>query len=245
MHRFYTAEEIDKDTVSIADTEQLHHLRDVLRLRVRDEVAVFDTAGNEYACIITGLTRKEAVLAIKARKRAQKEKVKITVACALPKNARMDEIVDSLTQLGVASIIPMETERVIIRLDGRKKEARLRRWRRIALSAARQSQRNRLPQVEPVMDMASVVARSPDFDLRLITTLCGARKPLKAVLAGSEPGRILVLIGPEGDFTADEVALAEKAGFIPVSLGDTVLRVATAAVAVVSYLRLALPDAPR
>lgn len=238
MHRFYIAEVINEGKVSISDTEQLHHLRDVLRLKVNDEVIVFDSTGSEYTCFITELSKKQAILTVTARKRAETKKLKITIACAIPKKAGMDEIVNNLTQLGVDSIIPMGTERVIIRLDDSKKEAKLRRWRRIAQSAAQQSQRNCLPLIMPIMDIQSVVAHSQDFDLKLIPALSGTRKHIREALIESKPSNILVLIGPEGDFTPQEVELAKSAGFIPVSLGDSVLRVGTAATAVASYIKL-------
>ncbi len=240
MHRFYLEPAINGKNVSIGDARQLHHLKDVLRLKVDDQVIIFDSQGNEYTCAIRELHEKQALLTVKARGRAETRKTRITVACALPKQAKMDEIIDNLTQLGADSIIPMETERVIIKLDDSKKEARLQRWRRIAEGAAQQSQRNTVPVVEPVTSIESVVSHSQDFDLKLIPTLAGETKLIRDVLTRSKPSNILVLIGPEGDFTPQEVELAESAGFVPVSLGDSVLRVGTAAVAVVSYIRLAI-----
>jgi len=240
MHRFYLSEEVKGDSIAIDNAEQLHHLRDVLRLRAGDGVAAFDGRGNEYDCIIAQLSRKRAVLAVKASKRAATEKVGLTIACAIPKKSGMDDIVDALTQLGVDAIIPMLTARVIVRLDERKKEARLERWREIARGAAEQSHRPGLPRVAPVTPIEDVIAGSGAFDLRLIPALTGERRHIREVVAGARPQRILVLIGPEGDFTPQEVALARDAGFIPVSLGENVLRVGTAAVAAAGYLRLAL-----
>ncbi len=240
MHRFYVSREINGDNISISDAKQLHHLKDVLRLKIDDEVIVIDIEGNEYTCLIRSLNKQEAVLTVKVRKRAEAKKVRSTVACAIPKKAEMNDIIDKLTQLGVDSIIPMETERVIVKLNDTKKEARLSHWRRIAQSAAQQSQRNSIPLIEPITSIESVVSHSQDFDLKLIPTLSGERKHVKEVLTGCKPSNILVLIGPEGDFTPREIELAKSAGFIPVSLGDSVLRVATAAIAITSYINLAL-----
>ncbi len=238
MHRFYLEPAINGKNVSIADARQLHHLKDVLRLKVGDQVIIFDSQGNEYTCAIRELHEKQALLTVKARGRAETGKTRITVACALPKQAKMDEIIDNLTQLGADSIIPMETERVIIKLDDSKKAVRLERWRKIAESAAQQSQRNTVPIIKPVSSIESVISHSQDFDLKLIPTLSDETKPIKEVLTESKPSNILVLIGPEGDFTPQEVQLAESVGFVPVSLGDSVLRVGTAAVAVASYIIL-------
>lgn len=239
MHRFYI-EQVDGDTVAITETAQFHHLKDVLRLKTGERVSVFDGAGNEYDGAITAIGEKQAIIKVKVSRTAQPSQVELAIACAIPKGDRMDEIIDQLTQLGVVRIIPMLTERVVVKLDVAKKASRLERWRAIAQSAAAQSQRHVLPTIEPVTGLADVISRAGDYDLKLIPHLSGERRPLKDAVAGAEHKRTLVLIGPEGDFTPEEVALAIKAGFLPVSLGDTVLRVATAAVAVASYIKLAL-----
>jgi 16S rRNA (uracil1498-N3)-methyltransferase len=241
MHRFYV-DRVHGEKISISDAGQLHHLKDVLRLKVNDGVVVFDSDGNEHAGVIDGVNKKQAVIKVTASKPARRGKIKLTIACAIPKGDRMDDIIDQLTQLGVERIIPIWTERVVVKLDDARKEARLKRWRKIAQNAARQSQRNSIPLIDPVTSVASVVSSSQDFDLKLIPNLTGERKLIKDVLADARPKNVVVLIGPEGDFTPEEVRLALEAGFIPVSLGDTVLRVATAAVAVASYIKFALGE---
>jgi 16S rRNA (uracil1498-N3)-methyltransferase len=241
MHRFYV-DRVEGDTVSMTDAGQFHHLKDVLRLKVNNEVIIFDSDGNEYAGVITVIEKKQAVIKVTASKPARRNQIKLTLACAIPKGDRMDDIIDQLTQLGVERIIPMWTERVVVNLDDTRKEARLKRWRTIARNAARQSQRNTLPLIEPVTNVASVISQSQNYDLKLIPHLTGERKLIKDVLAAARPQNVFVLIGPEGDFSPEEVELALGAGFIPVSLGDTVLRVATAAVAVASYIKFTIGD---
>jgi 16S rRNA (uracil1498-N3)-methyltransferase len=239
MHRFYCPiQNISGNKIIISDKDQVHHLRDVLRLKAEDKVIVFDEQGNEYNCLIRQLSNKTIELKIKARLSKRETKIQITVACAIPKKSRMDEIIDKLTQLGVDRIIPLESERVIIKLDKSKKILRKMRWEKIALSSSQQSQRNILPMIEPIKDIKEVLTQAGDFDLKLIPTLMGERKSLRKILAKAKPKNILVLIGPEGDFTAEEVDLAIKSGCIPVSLGDLVLRVETAAIAVTSFIKL-------
>jgi len=158
----------------------------------------------------------------------------------MPKKDKMDNIVDKLTQLGVEKISPLRTERVIIRLDKNKESLRIKRWEKIALSAAKQSRRNSLPVVGPVREIKEFInSEHKRFDLKIIPTLgIDVVKPLKTICENTLPKSILVLIGPEGDFTDEEVALAKKSGFLPVNLGGLVLRVEAAAVAVASFLRL-------
>jgi 16S rRNA (uracil1498-N3)-methyltransferase len=241
MHSFFISQKIIGTSVSISADEQLHHLRDVLRLKVGDEVTVFDGEGNEYLGAIVGLEKQQAILTVKHRKAAQPRKLKLAIACAIPKQSKMDDIIDKLTQLGVDIVIPLKTERVIVKLEGHQ-GARLERWRKIARNAAEQSRRNTLPFISEVLDFNEVIAQSKDYNLKLIPTLAGDRKTIQEIFTGPKPNSIIALIGPEGDFTPLEVGEAIVAGFVPVSLGDWVLRVDTAAIALTSYFQFACLD---
>lgn len=241
MNRFYVAQAISGGEAVITDPGQVHHLRNVLRLKPGDQVELFDGAGSEYTGTVLEISRTQARLAVESRKPLPSGQTRIVVACALPKKDAMDEIVDKLTQLGVDEIVPLKTERVVTRLkDPAAIAARAGRWLRIAQSAAQQSHRGRLPVIAPLTDLTALVSRAEEFDLRVMPTLCGEMKSLRDVLGGNRPSSVLVLIGPEGDFTASEVAAAVRAGCVPVSLGRLVMRVNTAATAAVSYIRLAL-----
>jgi 16S rRNA (uracil1498-N3)-methyltransferase len=238
MHSFFLAEIISGDAALISDAGQLHHLRDVLRLRIGDEIMVFDGEGNKYSGTIEGLDKKQAVLRLKARQPALIRRLRLAVGCAVPKQARMDDIIDKLTQLGVDSIIPLFTERCIVKPE-ETIDARLERWRKIARSASEQSHRTTLPYISRGSGFKEALADSKDYRLKLVPTLVGERQTLRELFTDSPPESIFVLIGPEGDFTPEEIQEAMDAGFIPVSLGDAVLRVETAAIAVASYIKLA------
>jgi len=239
MHRFFV-DRIKGDKAILLDPAQLHHIRDVLRLKDNDAVIIFDGAGHEYNGVITSMSKTQAEFRLAPMQKHQRNNIVLTIACAIPKGGHMDEIVDGLTQLGVIRIIPMRTDRVVVKLDEAKSESRLKRWRKIAQSAARQCQRSDIPVITPVTDIKKVIADSQIYDLKLIPYLSGERRLLKDVLSKKNYKNILVLIGPEGDFTPSEVDLALHNDFIPVSLGDTVLRVATAAITVTAYIKLAL-----
>jgi 16S rRNA (uracil1498-N3)-methyltransferase len=242
MHRFFaSSQSISKNKIILSDKNQVHHIKDVLRLKPKDEVIIFDDKGNEYSALIERLLPQSIEFEIKNRhKFILSQSPKITVACALPKKSKMDDIIGQLTQLGVDRIIPLETQRVVVKLDEHKKILRQKRWEKIAQNASLQSQRNRLPIIESIKDIKWVLSQGKDFDLKLIPTLMGERRSLKEVLGKTKPKNVLVLIGPEGDFTLGEVDLAKRAGCIPVSLGELVLRVETAAITIVSILNYAL-----
>jgi len=243
MHRFFLPSlNISKTTIVLQDKEQVHHLKDVLRLKEKDNVIVFDSQGNEYACRIEKISDKVSLEIKNILPANQEAGIKITVACALPKKAKMDDIIDKLTQLGVYKIIPLITERVIVKLDRKKEEERVERYKRIALSAVKQSQRNTVPVIDRITDIGAILSAKEHFDLKLIPTLEGKKSSLKEIFTRHNPKSVLVLIGPEGDFTPQEVESAKNKGFIPVSLGENVLRVDTAAIAVVSFIKLNAND---
>ncbi len=239
MHRFFV-DHIDGEYAAITDADQMHHIRNVLRLKIDDEVVIIDNTGHDFTGVITGMDNKQITLIVTPQNTPRVVKANLTIACAIPKGSRMDDIIDYLTQLGVTRIIPMLTDRVVVKLDDAKAEARQKRWNKIAQSAAQQCQRSDISVIMPVTDIHEVILNSKDHDLKLIPHLTGRRQPLKDVLAQGSYKNIIVLIGPEGDFTPTEVELALHNGFTPVSLGDTVLRVATAAIAAAAYIRLAL-----
>jgi len=223
----------------IRDKNQVHYLKDVLRVKPGERLMLFDEKGDEYAAEIKDLLPESIILSLKStHARSRLGNLKLTIACAIPKKSKMDDIVDKLTQLGVDRIIPLETERVVAKLDRNKKILKVERWRKIAQSASLQSQRNTIPVIEGVQDIKTVLGNSKAYDLKIIPSLEGKRRHLKDILSRFKPKNVLTFIGPEGDFTCEEIKLAQNYGCIPVTLGDLVLRVETAAVAVASFIRL-------
>jgi len=240
MHKFYCPQkDISADTIIIDQLRQVHHIKDVLCLKPAEIVEVFDEHSNLYRCQVKELFKDKINLKIVAKEEAKTiQQIKVTLACAIPKNFRMDDIIDKLTQLGVTRIIPLITQRVVVKLDEKKKDLRNKRWEKIAQSASCQSKRNDLVILEPIRSFSDLIQSSQEYDLKLIPALCAKRRGLRQVLQGANFKNIIVLIGPEGDFSEQEVILAETYGFIPVSLGGLVLRVETAAIAVAGFLQL-------
>ena len=231
---------IHGERLIINERKKIHYLCDVLRLHVQDDIFIFDGQGNEYLCRIQGLTRKAVSLLVRKEiKQEVQEKITLVIACALPKQqSRFDDLVDKLSQLGVSKIIPMVTDKVIVNWDFNQRQRHQKRWRTIAEQACMQSGRNILPIIEPIKEINQILSFAESYDLRLIPTLIEKRQDLRGILTNSLPKSILVLIGPEGDFTPQEIAQAKKAGFISVFLGDLVLRVDTAAIAIAAFFRL-------
>ena len=241
MVRLYCPKEsIHGDRIVINERKQIHYLCEVLRLKLNDDIFVFNGQGNEYHCQIQRLSKRAVELLVKEEIKIKFQwKTNLAIACALPKQrSRFDDLVDKLSQLGVDKIIPMITERVIVNWDSNQKQRHHQRWCKIAEQACVQSGRNILPSIEPIKEINQIFTYAEYYDLRLIPTLIEKKQNLRFTFSTLLPKSVLVLIGPEGDFTRRELAQAKKAGFIPVCLGQLVMRVDTAAISIAAFVRL-------
>jgi 16S rRNA (uracil1498-N3)-methyltransferase len=241
MTRIYL-EHIGEGEIAIRDQRQVHYLKDVLRLKPGGQLVVFNGKGKDVLCRVKEIAPQAVFLEAGERLAARQGGLSLTVACAIPKKARFEDAVDKLAQLGAEKIIPLHTARSIVKLDERREKLRLEHWRKIALAAAQQSQRSIPPKITPVKTLAETLAACAGYELKLIPHLGGKRVAFKQALARKTPRRALLLIGPEGDFTPEEVRMAIRAGCVAVSLGPYVLRVDTAAIACAAFIKLYYTD---
>jgi 16S rRNA (uracil1498-N3)-methyltransferase len=216
-----------------------HYLLDVLRLEAGNEVRLFDGTGREVVARIC-FDAAEAYADILHELDSTKAGIELVLYQAIPKNRRMELIVEKGTELGVSRIVPMVTDRTIVRLDGKQAAVRRGRWLRIAESAARQCGRAQVPEIAPVeMSVAGALASGEKPDVLLVGVIHPDTEALKAVLSEVElqgVGSVGMVIGPEGDLTPGEVAAALAVGGRPVTFGPQVLRVETAALFTLSVL---------
>ena len=238
MRLYCPAEIIGKDTIVISSKKEIRYMATVLRLKNGDVVEVFDGKSAEYKCKIKSLSKDKAELAILGRKQfLSSNALQLTLACAIPKKAKMDFIVEKATELGVDTIIPLHTHRTIVELSGERAEHRLQRWQAIAKEASQQCGRIKLPMVEAVAEFSDIVKRIKEYDMALIPYLGAGNQHIKDVAFKKGRKSILVFIGPEGDFSEEEIALAKENGCHGISLGELTLKVDTAAIAVVAFLK--------
>lgn len=211
----------------------------VVRVREGDEIVLFDGQGREAGARVVKTTRREAEIEILSLEEVDREpRRKLTLACAVPRGPRMDFLVEKCGELGVARLIPMVTDRGVVNPTQRQ-ENHLRRWRRIAIEAAKQSGRTRLTEISGAAPFSAVIDEAPPDTARLIASPEEDAIPLSQFVAGlKEDAPIFALVGPEGGFTPEEVELARGAGCTPLSLGPRILRVETAALALASLLLL-------
>lgn len=231
-HRFIIDESrIQDERVTIVGAVA-RQMRTVLRLRVGDEIEVV-SGGRRFAAQITQVASSAVTAEITGEMRACPEPaVRLTLAQALPKGPKQEWIVQKCTEIGVSDLVFFLSSRCVARLDDERAGARLTRLLRIATEAAEQSGGSRVPEIRGVVGFRDVLALIRERDSALICWE-GADAPLLGNVVQNLPGigSTLLVVGPEGGFTEDELTAAVGAGAQAVSLGGRVLRCETAAVA--------------
>lgn len=217
----------------------------VLRLQPGDAITLFnhgpgwdakDLPGGEFDATVMHMGRSSVSVLVGSHRAVEREAVRaVHIAVGMPANERMDWLVEKATELGVATIQPLMTERTVVRLDAERSAKRLLHWQGVAIAACEQCGRNRVPDVRPVRTLPQWVAASPGASLQpLLLSLQPQAKVISHAMDGTEP--ILFACGPEGGFsTAEEASLLSR-GFVPVTLGPRVLRSETAALAALTLM---------
>lgn len=239
MQRFFvTPSQVKEDRIYIEGSD-VNHMKNVLRMRPGEELMVSDGNNRQYLCRVAEYTDGLAVLSVEQQETVDTElPSRIYLFQGLPKQEKMELIVQKAVELGACGIIPVETRRAVVRLDEKKKIKKVQRWQQIAESAAKQAGRGYIPQVEPVLSFREALRRAAELDVRLIPyELAEGMEGTRRIVEGIKPGQSVgILIGPEGGFEKNEVEEAGEAGFVPVTLGKRILRTETAGLAVLSVL---------
>jgi len=234
--RFYCPPPLPLSGLFDLPPEAAHHAARVLRLREGDRVEMFDGMGNECHGVISEVGGKRVVVGRIAAADADRESpLRVVLAQALSSSEKMDWVVQKATELGVAEIQPLDTERSVAKLSAERAAKRLEHWRQVAISACEQCGRNLLPQIHAPLDIMAWLQQVKELsDTKLVLL------PQGAASLHSQPkpqGRVVLLIGAEGGFTGAESDSALRCGFAPIRLGARVLRTETAAVAGLAALQ--------
>ena len=239
MYRFFVRPEQIRDGNIEITGDDVHHIRQVLRMRPGEEVLVSSGDDWEYTCRITALEdERVSAQILDVQKPGRELASRLYLFQCIPKGDKMEWIIQKAVELGVYQIIPVASRRCVVKLDGKKAESRLARWNAVAASAAKQSKRMIVPGVMPLQNFSEALRRAEELDVRLIPYeraegMAATRRLLGQILPGHSVG---ILIGPEGGFEEEEVKAAEQAGFCSVTLGKRILRTETAGITALSIL---------
>ena len=229
MQRYFA---VDKD-LNISDKDK-HHIINVMRMKLNDKIEiVYDE--KVYMCEINDISKKDVSYSVKDIIDINNElPVKVTIAVSLVNEKKLDFILQKCTELGVYDFILVNSDRSKIKIDGKEKK-KIERWNTITKEAAEQSHRNIKPIVRDIMSINDVLKL--DYDLKLTCSTKENEKTIKNVLQNSTNcDRIIIVVGPEGGLTVSEEEKLEKNGFIPVTLGNLILRTETVPIYIMSLI---------
>ncbi|MEE1314715.1 MAG: 16S rRNA (uracil(1498)-N(3))-methyltransferase [Faecalimonas sp.] len=239
MHHFFVTPQQVKETKIYIEGSDVNHIKNVLRMRIGEELQISDGANRKYLCQIETLDAEQVCARILEEQEVDTElPSRLYLFQGLPKSDKMEWIVQKAVELGVYEIIPVETKRAVVKLDAKKASKKVERWNSIAESAAKQSGRNIVPKVAELQSFAEALAYAEQLDICLIPYELAegmeeTRKQISAIQKGQSVG---IFIGPEGGFDVAEVESAMHKGVIPITLGKRILRTETAGLTTLSIL---------
>lgn len=226
--RIYTDTPLQAGAEAQLDDNAAQHVGRVLRMQPGQALNLFNGDGQDYPALIASASKKNVTVQVQQPTANSSESaLEIVLGQTLSKGDRMDYAVQKATEMGVTQIVPLSTERCDVRLKGDREDKRLSHWRSVAISAAEQCGRARVPDILPVMNISEWLEYSQRCDVRLVLH----HRTEQSLDSLAKPNSVALMIGPEGGLSADEIAQAEKFGFLPVALGPRVLRTETAPVA--------------
>jgi 16S rRNA (uracil1498-N3)-methyltransferase len=239
MPRFYIAPHLWNPDRLALDGGEAHHAVDVLRMKAGDRATVFNGEGAEAEVEVVKANRHGVELRRMGLHKTPPLACRITLAQAVPKGKNMELIIEKATELGATGIAPLLSERTVVRGTEDDHVRKQHKWQRVAIEACKQCGQNWVPRVHVPRAPKSFFDFVDRHELTLIASLQNDAQPLKKVLAEfglKRPSSVLILVGPEGDFTPAELSLAKSHGCRPITLGPIILRTETAALYCLSVL---------
>ena len=221
----------------------LNHMKNVLRMRIGEEVWISDGSEKEYHCTIDEFMEDCAILHILEIEEAGYELPnRIYLFQGLPKGDKMELIIQKAVELGAYSIVPVEMKRCVVKLDAKKAQKKTVRWQQISESAAKQSKRMLIPEVKSVMSWREALAFAKELDVLMVPyELAKGMRETREIISSIRPRQSVgIFIGPEGGFEEEEIQTAMEMGAKPVTLGKRILRTETAGMTMLSVLMFTL-----
>ncbi len=245
MRRFFIEKTDLIGSQAIISGPDAHHIKTVLRLKTGHAIVIIDGTGMEYTARITGFPSGTVAVQVLEKNICEtKSHVKITVAIGMLKDKKMDELVRRLTELGVSCWAPFFAARSVPRPDPRRLAARTVRWKKIAVEALKQCNRNHMPEIMEPVAFKDTLSLARGSDLKIIFWENQAPETVSSgpAFADQSCRKIFAMLGPEGGFTHKEIESARSCGFISASLGPRILRAETAALAAAVMMQFIFGD---
>ncbi len=239
MYRFFTSSDLIGGEYLTVEGADVHHIRNVLRMKAGEDIEAVDENGLVYTCRIETLEKNVITARILFSEPAETElPSRVILYMGLPKFEKMELIIQKAVELGVSEVVPVKTARCVVKLDEKRSATKLERWKGIAEAAAKQSKRGIIPTVRGVMSFKEALTEASKLDHSIIPYekaegIESSRQAIENVKPGESVG---IFIGPEGGFEVSEVEDAIASGAESITLGKRILRCETAAITVLSIL---------
>ena len=243
MQHFFVIPEQVGETEIYVTGQDVNHMKNVLRMKIGEQVEISDGNNKKYLCEVSAYEDDQAVLKILETREADTElKSKLYLFQGLPKNDKMELIVQKAVELGAYEVIPVAMKRCVVKLDAKKAAKKVERWNSISESAAKQAGRSLIPKVSEVVSYQEALERAKKLDVVLLPyELAEGMTETKQLLHQIQPGQSVgIFIGPEGGFERGEVEQAMADGAHTVTLGRRILRTETAGFTMLSILMFEL-----
>lgn len=235
MPRYFVDKNNITETEILVTGEDVKHIATVLRGRIGDKLEVCDGDGFDYSCVITDIDKSQIKLQpLDKTPSGSEPRTKVTLFQGLPKSDKMELIIQKCVELGIDKIVPVATEHAVVKLDKKDGAKKVERWQKIALSAAKQSGRGKIPEIGEVVSFKSALEMCQGQ--AIIAYENEKDNDLKKALENFKSEKISFFIGPEGGFSQEEVSQAISKGVKPITLGQRILRTETAAMALTAIL---------
>lgn len=245
MHHFFVDKnQIKEDCVLITGSD-VNHIKNVLRMKVTEEVLISDGTCKDYVCILESITDELIIARISDINIDGTElSCKFYLFQGMPKSDKMELIIQKAVELGVFEIIPVMTKRSIVKLDEKKKEAKIKRFNLLSESAAKQSRRMIIPKVNNFMTFKEALSYAREFSMNIIPyeNFKDMQTTKQVISKVDKEMKVGLFIGPEGGFDEEEIKLAIEAGCMQISLGKRILRTETAGLALLSILMFTIEN---
>ena len=243
MNRFYHSKPININENIVMDDFATHHALKVIRLKNNDQLILFNGDGSDYTGQVINISKRQIEVSIKSKKNIRSESnLRVIILQALTSSEKMDLIIQKTTELGISEIQPIVCERSIVKIKKEKIEKKLSHWRQVAIAACEQCGRAKIPKIH-----------EPENIIKYLQRIIESNKDTKIILSPEAPESldnitpnikqdIKVLIGPEGDFTKQELDFSIQKGFSPIKIGPRILRTETAPMCILSILQYKYGD---